>query len=70
MKYIYNVCRNSFSLMMGISFILLAFGYLVLIQKYFSTSGDILDHVGDFVRVAGLIVLFIATLIGSSMLCQ
>lgn len=60
----YMAKHTRFSLMMSISFVLLAFGYLVLIQKYFSASGDILDHTGDFIRIAGLIVLFIATLIG------
>jgi len=60
----YLAKRARFSLLMGISFALLAFGYLVLIQKYFSANGDILDHVGDFVRIAGLLVLFLATLIG------
>lgn len=56
--------HTRFSLMMSISFLLLAFGYLVLIQKYFVASGDTLDHVGDFIRIAGLIVLLITTLIG------
>lgn len=60
----YMAKHTRFSLLMGISFVLLAFGYLVLIQKYFTANGDMLDHVGDFIRIAGLIVLFIATLIG------
>lgn len=60
----YMAKHTRFSLMMGISFVLLAFGYLVLVQKYFSTSGVTLDNMGDFIRIAGLIVLFIATLIG------
>lgn len=60
----YMAKRTRFSLLMGVAFVLLAFGYLVLIQKYFSPNGAILDHVGDFIRIAGLIVLLIATLIG------
>ncbi len=56
--------HTRFSLLMGISFLLLTFGYLVLIQKYFSSYGDLLDNTGDFIRIAGLIVLFFTTLVG------
>lgn len=60
----YMTKHTRFSLLMGLSFLLLAFGYLVLIQKYFVPNGAILDHTGDFIRIAGLILLLITTLIG------
>jgi hypothetical protein len=52
--------RARFSLLMGISFLLLAFGYLVIIQKYFSPDSALFDSAGDIIRMFGMFVLLFA----------
>jgi hypothetical protein len=57
--------ETRFSLLMGIAFLLLSAGYLVIIPKYSATfNADLLDHTGDITRVCGLVVLSIAVLRG------
>jgi hypothetical protein len=54
--------RTRFSLLMGISFLLLALGYLVIVQQYFATSTIQFDSAGDIIRMFGLAVLLAAIL--------
>jgi hypothetical protein len=56
--------RTRFSLFMSIAFLLLAFGYLVILQKYFVTDSGVFDSVGDIIRVFGLFAL-LAAILGS-----
>ena len=53
-----------FSLIMSIAFILLAFGYLMIIQQYFISSGAMFDNIGDIMRMIGLLALLIAIIGG------
>ncbi len=58
--------ESRFSLFMGIAFLLLGVGYLIIIPKYSVTAlinPDILDHIGDMTRVGGLIMLSFAVLL-------
>jgi len=54
--------RTRFSLLMGVAFLLLAFGYLLIVQKYFVANADSFDQLGDIVRMFGLVTLLVATL--------
>jgi hypothetical protein len=56
--------QTRFSLLMGIAFALLGFGYLVIVQQYFVPNGASLDNVGDIIRMTGLITLLVAVLRG------
>ena len=53
--------ETRFSFLMGSSFFLLGLGYFVVMLKYGYPSGDpaatIIDHVGDGLRISGLITL-------------
>jgi hypothetical protein len=62
--YVYVFMRKEtrFSLLMGIAFLLLCLGYSIIIPKYV-TPNDALDQNGDFIRIAGLLVLFLAVLL-------
>ncbi len=51
-----------FSLLMSIAFFLLAFGYLLIAEKYAVSDSALFDQMGDIVRMVGLVVLLIATL--------
>lgn len=55
-----------FSFLMGLSFLLLAFGYVMIFQQYFFTSANAVhfDNIGDIIRVFGLITLLVAVLVG------
>ena len=55
-----------FSFLMGLSFLLLAFGYVMIFQQYFFTSTNAVhfDNIGDIIRVFGLITLLVAVLVG------
>ena len=46
---------------MSATFLLLGFGYFTIVPKYFHPN-DTLDHVGDIMRICGLIALLIAML--------
>jgi hypothetical protein len=56
--------QTRFSLFMGISFMLQAFGYLMTVQQYFLVSGTVFDNIGDVIRMVGLVMLLIAVLGG------
>ncbi len=56
--------ETRFSFMMGLSFLLLALGYLLIVQKYFVATPDMFDHLGDITRMVSLTVLLITMLIG------
>jgi hypothetical protein len=58
----YMAKRARFSLLMGIAFLLLGFGYLVLAQQYFASNSVSFDSAGDIIRMFGLIVLLAAIL--------
>lgn len=58
----YMTKRARFSLLMGIAFLLLAFGYIVLVQQYFAPGATQFDSVGDVIRMLGLISLLAAIL--------
>jgi hypothetical protein len=55
--------ETRFSFLMSAAFLMLSFGYCIIIPKYISPN-DALDRGGDIVRVCGLITLFLATLVG------
>jgi hypothetical protein len=55
--------HTRFSFLMSVAFFLLASGYLLIIPKY-SSPNDTLDHIGDLVRVGGLLALLTAMLAG------
>jgi len=54
--------ETRFSLLMGLAFLALSFGYLIILPKYFIPN-DGLDRTGDIMRVCGLIFLFFAVLL-------
>jgi hypothetical protein len=61
--------ETRFSLLMAGAFLLLSAGYLVILPKYYSAANTtlnltLIDHTGDITRVCGLILLFIAVLLG------
>jgi hypothetical protein len=56
--------QTQFSLLMSVSFALLAFGYLMIIQQYFIASGTLFDNLGDILRMIGLLTLLVAVLGG------
>ncbi|HLZ57415.1 MAG TPA: hypothetical protein VKR06_10750 [Ktedonosporobacter sp.] len=49
--------ETRFSLLMIVSFLLLSFGYLVLLPTYLLPNQDVLDHIGDIVRICGLTLM-------------
>jgi len=62
--YVVSFMRNEtrFSLLMGLAFLALSFGYWIILPKYISPN-DALDRTGDIMRVCGLILLFLAVLL-------
>ncbi len=56
--------ETRFSFLMGISFLLLALGYLVIFQKYLVTNSSLFDNIGDVTRMVGLIILLATILAG------
>ena len=46
------------------AFLLLSIGYFLILPKYFLAHQELLDQLGDVVRILGLIVLLIAYLRG------
>jgi hypothetical protein len=55
--------ENRFNLLMSGAFFLISFGYFTIIPKYFQPN-DTLDHVGDILRITGLLTFLVAILIG------
>lgn len=49
--------ETRFSLLMVASFLLLSLGYLVLLPKYVLPNQNLLDHIGDIMRVSGVVTL-------------
>jgi hypothetical protein len=58
------VKATRFSLLMGITFLLLSFGYYVIFPKYLVPDQDILSMVGDGMRIGGFLLLCIASFLG------
>jgi len=56
--------QNRFSLLMSISFFLLALGYLMVVQQYFITGTSAFDNAGDIIRMFGLTTLLVAVFAG------
>lgn len=56
--------ETRFSLLMGLSFLLLALGYLIIFQKYLVSNEGFFDNLGDITRMVGLIILLVAILVG------
>jgi len=54
--------ETRFSLLMGAAFLMLCFGYSIIIPKYIQPN-DALDRGGDLIRIAGLITLLLAVLL-------
>ncbi len=54
--------ETRFSLLMGAAFLMLCFGYSIIIPKYIQPN-DALDRGGDLIRIAGLITLLFAVLL-------
>jgi len=56
--------QSRFSLLMGIAFLLLSFGYLVIMLQYAVTSSELFDNLGDVIRMVGLFALLVAVIKG------
>ncbi len=56
--------ETRFSFLMGLAFLLLAFGPWFVIEKYFVANPDLYDYTGDITRLIGLFILLIAVLRG------
>lgn len=54
--------ETRFSLLMGIAFLALSFGYWIILPKYY-VPNDVLDRAVDITRICGLMVLFLAVLL-------
>jgi hypothetical protein len=62
--YAFMKKETRFSFLMAAAFLLITFGIFISIEKYLSTSPDLLDNVGDITRCVGLLVLLIAVILG------
>jgi hypothetical protein len=56
--------QTRFSFLMAASFLLLSFGYLIIVLQYSVTSATLFDNLGDIVRMVGLITLLVAVTLG------
>ena len=56
--------QTRFSLLMSVAFLLLSFGYLLILEQYFTTGTNqsLFDNAGDITRMFGLGALFVALL--------
>jgi hypothetical protein len=61
---VFSLKQKRFSLLMGVAFQLLSLGYWMNMFKYFLPHMTQVDQVGDVTRIAGLISLLIAILLG------
>lgn len=52
--------KTRFSLLMSAAFLLLSLGYVLILPKYLFAHQEVLDHLGDVIRILGLIGLFMA----------
>ena len=55
--------KNRFNVLMSGAFFLIGLGYFTIIPKYFQPNAT-LDHIGDPLRIAGLLTFLVAMLIG------
>ena len=56
--------QTRFGLLMTLSFALIGFGYLMIVQQYFVSGPQTFDNVGDILRIVGFLTLRIAVLVG------
>lgn len=56
--------ETRFSFLMGLSFLMLALGYLVIFQKYLVTNSFLFDNIGDVTRMVGLVILLFTVFMG------
>lgn len=56
--------QTRFSLLMAAAFLLLSFGYLIIILQYVVTPSVSFDNLGDVIRMVGLVALFAAVIKG------
>jgi hypothetical protein len=56
--------QTRFSFLMGTAFLMLSFGYLLIILQYAVTPAELFDNLGDIVRMVGLIALLTAVTVG------
>jgi hypothetical protein len=56
--------QTRFSLLMGMAFVLLGFGYLLIAQKFSVSNLMLFDNAGDGIRLGGLLLLLVAMLVG------
>ncbi|HEV2661351.1 MAG TPA: hypothetical protein VGU68_12165 [Ktedonobacteraceae bacterium] len=56
--------ETRFSLLMGLAFLLISFGIAVTTPWYFEQARVLYLYVGDSMRTTGLVVLFVAFLVG------
>ncbi len=56
--------QTRFSFLMGLAFLLLSFGYLVILQQYVTPNAVLLDNIGDVIRMGGLVILLAAVITG------
>jgi hypothetical protein len=56
--------QTRFSLWMGMAFVLLGFGYLLIAQKFSVSNLMLFDNAGDIIRLGGLLLLLVAVLVG------
>jgi hypothetical protein len=49
-----------FGFFMSVAFLFLAFGYLMIFQKYFMDDSALIDNIGDGLRLVGLASLLVA----------
>jgi hypothetical protein len=61
---VFSLKQKRFSLLMGVAFQLLSLGYWMNMFKYFLPHMTQVDQVGDITRIAGLISLLMAILLG------
>jgi hypothetical protein len=52
--------KTRFSLLMSVAFLLLSLGYVLILPKYLFAHQELLDHLGDVIRILGLLALFMA----------
>lgn len=49
--------ETRFSFLMGVTFLLLSLGYLIILPKYVSSHQEILDYIGDIMRLSGVVTM-------------
>jgi len=46
--------ETRFSFLMGVAYLLLSFGYLIILPKYLLQHQELLDYIGDIIRFSGV----------------